>query len=89
MVDEVFVLTIVMTGVTSVLILAGMIIRAVNRNLDRRAALEGRDDERVELLEDRVAILHEHVQHLEERLEFTERVVARESGGNRLNDGSS
>lgn len=86
MTGEEFAIIMTVIGFGGTLTLAGMIIRAVNRHLDRKhARLEaGGTTPEVEQLTGTVRELQEQIVQLEERVDFTERLLARARESERL-----
>lgn len=86
MTGEEFAIIITVIGFGGTLALAGMIIRAVNRHLDRKhAKLEaGATAPEVERLTGAVGELQEQIVQLEERVDFTERLLAQARESERL-----
>ena len=78
------IMTVIAFGGT--IVLAGMIIRAINRHLDRKHGVgaKGPSSEDVEGLRAAVHELREQVVQLEERVDFTERLLARAREAERL-----
>lgn len=83
---EQFAIVMTVIGFSGTIILAGMIIRAINRHLDRKhsAGAQGPSSEEVEGLRASVHELREQVVQLEERVDFTERLLARAREAERL-----
>lgn len=81
--DEIFVIVITLIGIGGALVLAGMVIRAVNQHLDRKARLstpppaEAMVTEATVDVREELEALRNQVVLLEERLDFTERLLAR------------
>ncbi len=86
MTGEEFAIIITIVALGGTLSLAGMIIRAVNRHLDRKhARLEkGPTEPEVQRLNGAVQEMQEQIVQLEERVDFTERLLARARESERL-----
>lgn len=83
---EEFAIFMTVIGFSGTLVLAGMIIRAINRHLDRKHSL-GRQEassEEVEGLRSTIHELREQVVQLEERVDFTERLLSQARESERL-----
>jgi len=83
---EEFAIIMTVIGFAGTLALAGMIIRAINRHLDRKHSLGASraPSEEVDGLRVQVHELREQVVQLEERVDFTERLLARAREPERL-----
>lgn len=83
---EEFAIIMTVIGFSGTIVLAGMIIRAINRHLDRKHSIgpKGPSVEEVEGLRVAVHELREQVVQLEERVDFTERLLARAREPERL-----
>lgn len=83
---EEFAIIMTVIGFSGTLVLAGMIIRAINRHLDRKhdPGRQGPSSEEVEGLRSAVHDLREQVVQLEERVDFTERLLSQAREPERL-----
>lgn len=86
--DTTFVIVITLIGIGGVLGLAGMIIRAINRHLDRRERMAAAATEGATGVREELDLLRHRVVQLEERVDFTERMLAQANERERLAPGA-